>query len=119
MKKISSLTSPSDFRRIFQSGSTVSNRYIVLHYLLRNDAGENRVAFVAGKRLGNAVTRNRAKRLLREAYRRNQDKISSGYDIVIVARSSLKGRTYWEAEKGLLGAASSCGLTKRLDPKKQ
>lgn len=113
MKKISSLTSPNDFRRVFQSGSTISNKYIVLRYLQRVDAGGNRVAFAAGKRFGNAVARNRAKRLLRESYRRNRDKIAPGYDIVIVARSSLKDRTYWEAEKGLLGVLAAGGLVKK------
>ncbi len=84
-----------------------------MRYLLRGDAGAARVGFVAGKALGNAVERNRAKRLLREAYRRNKDKIAPGYDIVVIARSSLKGRTYWEARKGFLNALTTSGLIKR------
>jgi ribonuclease P protein component len=113
MKKTTCLTSPNDFRRVFQSGSAISNKYVVLRYLLRDDAGDNRVAFVAGKSLGSAVVRNRAKRLLREAYRRNKEKITQGYDIVVIARSSLKGRTYWEAEKRLLSTLVAGGLIKR------
>ena len=46
-----------------------------MRFVRRGDEPEKRVAFVAGKRLGGAVVRNRAKRLMREALRRNIDKI--------------------------------------------
>ena len=117
MKKISSLTSPTDFKRVYQSGSTITNRFVVMRFVRRGDEPEKRVAFVAGKRLGGAVVRNRAKRLMREAMRRNIDKILPGYDIVFIARSSLKDRTYWEAEKGCLSALMAGGLIRKESSK--
>ncbi len=113
MRRNSSLSSPTDFQRVFQSGQVISNKYVVLKYCSRPETAESRVAFVAGKKIGNAVVRNRAKRLLREVYQKHRDKITRGYDIVVIARYSLKDRTYWEAEKGLLNALIAGGLIKK------
>jgi len=113
MTKISSLTSPSDFKNVFRSGSTSSSKYVVVRYVDRHDRKNTRMAFIAGKRFGKAVERNRAKRILRESCRRNRDKIAPGYDIVVIARPSLKSKSYWEAEKGLLKALAFGGLIKR------
>lgn len=118
MNKISSLTSPSDFEKVFQSGSKVSNKHIVVRYLVHGGLEESRVAFVTGRRIGKAVIRNRIKRLLRESYRRNINKIARGYDIVIIARSSLKDRTYWETEESLLDVLKAGGLILRTSPRK-
>ena len=58
-------------------------------YVLPNKSANRRIGFAAGKRLGSAVVRNRVKRLLREAYRLNQDKFITGVDLVIVGRQPL------------------------------
>jgi len=118
MNRISSLTSQSDFEKVFQSGSKVSNKHIVVRYLGRDKSEESRVAFVTGKRIGKAVIRNRIKRLLRESYRRNINKVARGYDIVIIARSSLKDRTYWEIEESLLDVLKVSGLILKTSQQK-
>ena len=46
----------------------------------------SRIGFTATRRLGNAVVRNRARRLFREAFRRRRDRFTVGYDYVVVAR---------------------------------
>jgi len=56
---------------------------------LPNKRQERRVGFAAGKKLGDAVTRNRVKRMLREAYRMSQHKLISGVDLIIVGRKSI------------------------------
>ncbi len=59
-------------------------------YLLPSDGG-TRAAFVCGRRIGSAVARNRARRLLREAWRSLAPGLQGGFDIVFVARTDIKG----------------------------
>ncbi len=113
MKKISSLTSPNDFERVFRLGLKRSNEYVVVRFLKGDRNDESRVAFVAGKKYGKAVERNRAKRLLRQSYRQNMEQVLPGYDIVVIARPYLKGKSCQEAEKGLVRAFMAGGLIKR------
>lgn len=73
---------------------------------LRNDLGVTRYGFAVGKRLGGAVVRNRLRRLLREGVWRIP--VDSGWDIVIVARSSAVMADYHQlrdAMQALLGRA--------------
>ena len=55
-----------------------------------------------GEKVGGAVERNRARRLMKEVYRLNQHQIREGYHIVIVGRGPLKDATYERAEKEIL-----------------
>lgn len=76
------------FQSVYRAGKSYANRQLVL-YVLPNKSGSRRVGFAAGKKLGNAVIRNRVKRLLRETYRLNQHRLCSGVDIIIVGRQTL------------------------------
>ncbi len=80
------------FQAVYRSGKSYANRQIVL-YVLPQHGRERRVGFAAGKRLGNAVVRNRVKRLLREAYRLQQHNLKNGFDLIIVGRQTLVNET--------------------------
>ncbi len=77
-----------DFQRLYRRGAFCSLGSAIL-YAMPNDRGENRLGITAGKKVGNAVKRNRAKRIVREAYRAAEPQMPIGLDIVIVARSVL------------------------------
>ena len=64
-------------------------KYFVI-YILENGMDINRVGFSVGRKTGNRVFRHRIIRLLREFFRTHDEQMKRGYDIVIVARSSLK-----------------------------
>ena len=63
------IKSKRDFGRVFSGGKRANHRLVRMTVMRRNEGGPARVAFVAPKRLGNAVYRNRCKRVLREAAR--------------------------------------------------
>lgn len=99
MESSSRLSSPNDFKIVYREGYKVSTGDLRLHILRRQGEG-NRVGFSIRGRL-KAVVRNRIKRRLREAYRLNQAQLKKGFDLVIVARESLKEKTFWEVERAL------------------
>jgi len=74
-----------DFKKIFSRGKSVADRYLVL-YFLKNNLEICRFGFVVSKKIGNAVIRNRIRRLFREACRLNLEKFPAGYDFLLVAR---------------------------------
>lgn len=65
---------------------------------------ERRLGIIASRRVGNAVVRNRAKRLFREIFRKNQEALPPACDILIVVRASYDGQTYAELEERYLKA---------------
>ena len=82
------LTQSADFKRVRRRGKSFAHPLIVL-VALPNELGKSRFAVVAGRNLGNAVKRNRAKRLLRAALRPLVGSIGSGWDIILIARLPL------------------------------
>lgn len=77
-----------EFRRVYQRGKSAVSSSVVV-YCRKNKLGRSRLGITASTKIGNAVTRNRARRRLREVYRLNWDKLQKGWDIILVAR----GRT--------------------------
>ena len=91
----------SDYRRVYSHGKTVADRLIVL-YFLPNNTEKSRFGFTVSKKVGNAVTRNRIRRLLRETCRLNCGLFPAGYDYVLLARREIAGSSYQEVEASLL-----------------
>lgn len=81
------LVSRADFHRVYREGRRYPGEMLVLY--LRATAAGRRVGVTAGRRLGGAVVRNRAKRRLREAFRRIERQVCGRGDIVLVARSGI------------------------------
>ena len=77
-----------DFLALYKRGRYTASKYAVI-YVRPNGKSFNRLGITAGKKLGNAVFRNRAKRLIRLAYRESEINLPIGIDIVIVARSAI------------------------------
>jgi len=76
----------ADFRVVYDQGVRISGRYTTV-FILANKLDVGRLGIAATKKLGGAVQRNRAKRLIREVFRRN--KIASGFDVVVVPKREL------------------------------
>lgn len=81
------------FQCIYRLGKSYANRYMVL-YVMTVKETQTKVGFAAGKRLGNAVVRNRVKRLLRETYRMNQHRLKPGLQLLCVGRKPVIAEKY-------------------------
>lgn len=79
------------YQRLYKKGRFAAGKEMTA-YFMPNRLSFNRFGITAGKKLGNAVVRNRAKRLLREAYRKNEILLPIGFDIVFVARADIIGK---------------------------
>ncbi|MBQ9809359.1 MAG: ribonuclease P protein component [Ruminococcus sp.] len=84
------LNDNKDFLNLYKKGRYSASRYSVI-YVRPNGRPFNRLGITAGKKVGNAVSRNRAKRLIRLAYRQAEVSLPVGMDIVIVARTAICG----------------------------
>ncbi|MDE1890261.1 MAG: ribonuclease P protein component [Planctomycetota bacterium] len=80
------LTLNREFERVFDEGRVFKNSHVVL-YVASNEYQNSRLGLVVSKKVGNAVRRNRAKRLLREAYRLNKRLLTVHVDIIAIPRS--------------------------------
>jgi ribonuclease P protein component len=76
----------ADFESAYARGQRASGRFLTV-VVRPNELPVSRLGIAASKKLGDAVRRNRAKRLLREVFRRN--KPAPGYDIVVIPRREL------------------------------
>lgn len=76
----------AEFKEVYDRGSRVHGRYATI-FVLPNHQAIGRLGIAATKKLGGAVERNRAKRLVREVFRRNN--IALGFDIVVVPKPGL------------------------------
>jgi ribonuclease P protein component len=86
MKRAYRLRKPNQFQRVRRDGKSWSSSFLTLNAANSRRRG-SRCGFVVGKRIGNAVARNRARRRVREAVRLVYDRITPGWDLVFVVRS--------------------------------
>jgi len=76
----------SEFQQVYERGVRIHGRYSTL-FTLPNNMPFGRLGIAATRKLGGAVDRNRAKRLIREIFRRN--KLAPGFDVVVVPKREL------------------------------
>lgn len=94
----------AEFQQVFDTGYRVSSRYFTL--LLAPGTGSTaRLGIVASRKLGDAVRRNRAKRLIREVFRLNQPLPGgAGVDLVVIPRRELFDAPFNEIQKDFCSA---------------
>jgi len=91
------LSRSAEFDRVFRQGRSHGNRVLVLYGFPRADASaagdpgaEPRLGLSVSRRVGGAVERNHVKRLLREAFEQELERLPAGHDVVIVARPEAR-----------------------------
>lgn len=101
-----------DFRRVREGGGRLAAGCLIANWLPTPEAPRSRLGLVASSKIGGAVVRNRARRLLREAFRLHQHELAQTLDLVLVARLSIRGKSLAEVERDLLTTLRKARLLK-------
>lgn len=88
MNSIVKIKENRDFRRAYNRGKSYVSPFVAV-YIAKNRTNRVRLGITAGKKIGNAVCRNRAKRVIYAAFGACKDTLPPGYDFVIVARTRI------------------------------
>ena len=112
MLKKNVLRNQRDFDSIYKKGKSVGDRFVVVFYK-KNNLSYNRLAFLASKKVGNSVMRNRARRLMKESLRLSNIKLPAGYDFVIIARQTIGASKCQNVQKSLESAFRRTGVLKK------
>lgn len=102
----------TDFRRAYKRGKVYTNPALV-SYVTKNRAGICRIGITTSKKIGNAVERNRSRRVIRAAFRTVEPLTSGGWDIVFVARSKTKYLKSTQLEPIILKHLEQAGVINR------
>lgn len=100
---------PGEFARVRNSGQRLACGCLILNWAPAHSTG-TRLGVVTSRKLGNAVKRNRARRLMRECFRRHQGVLLQPVNLVLVARNSINGRDFAAVEVDYLKALQRAGL---------
>ena len=97
------LSRSAEFERVYRQGRSKANRFLVLYAFPReDDAGEGpRLGLSVSRRVGGAVDRTRVKRVLREAFWQEAERLPDGSDYVVVARPEAKALAEREGAHGV------------------
>ncbi len=115
LQKVYRLKKKSEIQLIFTNGKSIADPYLVLYKHNKTSGKYPRVAFAVSKKIGNAVVRNKIKRLLREGVRPYISQLDSNYDIIFVARAKIKGISLQDIEKSIAKLLTRAQLLKRSE----
>lgn len=102
-----------DFSRVRQEGQRLVHGCLIANWRKLPADDSSRLGVVTSGKIGNAVIRNRARRLLREAFRVHQHDLTQPIDLVLVARASINGKGFGDVEKDFLTTLRKAGLLKK------
>ncbi len=105
-----------DFDRLYKKGRSAGEKYVVF-FCRKNGLPYNRTAFLASKKVGNAVARNRARRLMRESHRlmEAEKSLPVGYDLLFIARGSILDSKCADVKKSMEAALKKTGIKRSED----
>lgn len=112
LRKTARLQLQRDFARVRQQGQRLALGCLVANWHSLPEGAVPRLGVVTSRKIGGAVVRSRARRLLRESFRQHQNEFAQPVELVLVARNSIAGKKFVEVEKDFLTALRRAGLLK-------
>lgn len=100
-KNFETLKKNREYKLVYERKNSSANKLLVM-YILENGTDKSRFGISVSKKVGNSIVRHRLTRLIRESIRLNAEKIKAGYDIVFIAKTSLREKNYFETESAVL-----------------
>lgn len=101
MNKERRIKKNQEFQEVFKKGQSIANRQFVVYILERKEQDYFRLGLSVSKKIGNAVTRNRVKRYVRQSFLEMEDRIKTGNDYIVVARKPTQAMDFHETKKSL------------------
>jgi ribonuclease P protein component len=102
-----------DFARLRQEGQRLVKGCLIANWQQLPSRSSARLGVITSSRIGNAVVRSRARRLLREVFRLHQNDLSQPVDLILIARPSIVGKQFSEVEQDFLATLRKTGLIKK------
>jgi ribonuclease P protein component len=101
-----------DFARVRRQGQRLAQGCLIANWSQLPNGANAKLGVVTSRQIGGAVERSRARRLLRESFRRHQHEFARPVELVLVARNSIAGKNFAEVERDFLAALNRAGLWK-------
>jgi ribonuclease P protein component len=112
LARASRVTQNRDFLRIRQQGERLAQGCLVANWNKLPDGASPKLGVVTSRKIGGAVQRTRARRLLRESFRLHQHEFVQPIELILVARNSIAGKRFADVEKDFLATLRRAGLLK-------
>src|SRR5580700_6354290 len=112
LARSSRVTASRDFLRIRQEGERLAQGCLVANWNALPEGAKPKLGVVTSRKIGGAVQRTRARRLLRESFRLHQHEFAGPIELILVARNSIAGKSFADVEKDFLAALNRAGLLK-------
>lgn len=112
LNRASRLAQSRDFARVRRQGQRLVLGCLIANWNRLPDGAAPKLGVVTSKKIGGAVQRSRARRLLRESFRQHQHEFAQPVELVLVARNSIAGKKFADVEKDFLAALNRAKLLK-------
>ena len=104
------LRNRADFSRVYRHGKSFANHQFVVYWFRKKEVEKFRVGISVSKKVGNAVVRNRMRRLVKEIVRHQEDRLIEHVDLVFIVRKGALNMPYKDLEKSILHVLRKASL---------